>query len=291
MAALHSALTALAPTSDPEVFSSSADDAKAYLQSIFRSSQIILDSVPPPLVSETSTAAATPTPRPRSSTVTSSASSVSASSARSDLIDGANANLQKEWGKPIKLAAKDNPYNIAVYKLSGKDGKGAWFARRSVHEGMGFRKWKIGLQREFPESLAVQGGPGEGNVRGIGAERKVCSRVVEAIGQAEGQSMPRFEDRKLWADIKRQYITYRRSSPAPLPHGTLSSYFSLQTLQLIKVPREGTTWSFPSLVSIRNALSEMVSYEGSTNRWSSSERFPNRNHDDPCRLPISGESH
>ena len=73
-----------------------------------------------------------------------------------------------------------------MYKLAGKDGRGAWFARRSVHEGMGFRKWKLGLQREFPETLEVQGGPGEGNIRGIGGERRVERMAVEGVGTVEG---------------------------------------------------------------------------------------------------------
>ena len=78
---------------------------------------------------------------------------------------------------------------IAVYKLGGKDGNGAWFARRSVHEGLGFKKWKLGLQREFPESLMVQGGPGEGNIRGIGGERRVERRGVEGVGTIEGRCL------------------------------------------------------------------------------------------------------
>lgn len=77
---------------------------------------------------------------------------------------------------------------MTVYKLAGKDGKGAWFARRSVHEGLGFEKWKKGLQREFPKTMEVHGGPGEGNIRGIGAERRVERRVVESVGTAEGES-------------------------------------------------------------------------------------------------------
>ena len=76
---------------------------------------------------------------------------------------------------------------MSVYKLAGKDGRGAWFARRSVHAGMGFKKWKLGLQREFPETLEVQGGPGEGNIRGIGGERRVERRVVEGVGTVEGE--------------------------------------------------------------------------------------------------------
>ncbi len=95
--------------------------------------------------------------------------------------------MQKEWGKPIKLAPKDNPLGIAVHKLPSKDGKGAWFARRSVHEGLGFSQWKKSLEKEFPESLKVQGGPGEGNIRGIGGERVVESINVEGVGKVEGE--------------------------------------------------------------------------------------------------------
>ena len=75
---------------------------------------------------------------------------------------------------------------MGVYKLSSKDGRGAWFARRSVHEGLPFSQWKDGLQGEFPESLKVQGGPGEGNVRGIGGERRVERREIERVGTMEG---------------------------------------------------------------------------------------------------------
>ena len=129
------------------------------------------------------------TGRPRSSTTASIASNVSeisSSSARSDLLNPEHESLQKEWGKPIKLSAKDNPLGMAVYKAAGKDGKGAWFARRSVHEGLGFTKWKLGLQREFPETLEVQGGPGVGNIRGIGGERRVERMAVGEAGVVEG---------------------------------------------------------------------------------------------------------
>ena len=49
-------------------------------------------------------------------------------------------------------------------------------------------KWKLGLQREFPETLEVQGGPGEGNIRGIGGERRVERIDVKGAGVAEGTS-------------------------------------------------------------------------------------------------------
>ncbi|KAL8667235.1 MAG: hypothetical protein Q9202_000808 [Teloschistes flavicans] len=181
MAALHTALQSLGPSE----FSSvpiERSRLKEYLQDLFTQAQIIIDSVPPP-----SEPPSTPA-RSRANTLTSSASSasdLSASLARSDPIDLANTTLQKEWSKPIKLGAKENPLGMSVYKLGGKDGKGAWFARRSVHEGMGFRKWKLGLQREFPETMEVQGGPGEGNIRGIGGERRVEKIEVDGVGTIE----------------------------------------------------------------------------------------------------------
>ncbi|KAL8690497.1 MAG: hypothetical protein Q9218_004073 [Villophora microphyllina] len=181
MAALHTALQSLGPSEFSSV-PTEKPETKEYLQDLFAQAQIIIDSVPPP-----SEPPSTPA-RSRANTVTSNvscASDLSASSARSDPIDPGNTSLQKEWSKPIKLGAKENPLNMAVYKLGGKDGKGAWFARRSVHEGMGFRKWKLGLQREFPETMEVQGGPGEGNIRGIGGERRVEKVQVDGVGTIE----------------------------------------------------------------------------------------------------------
>ncbi|KAL9618046.1 MAG: hypothetical protein Q9204_008439, partial [Flavoplaca sp. TL-2023a] len=148
---------------------------------LFIQAQVIIDSIPPPAEALTSS-----TPRTNTTTsIPSSASDLSASSARSDPIDPANTLLQKEWSKPIKLGAKENPLGMSVYKLGGKDGRGAWFARRSVHEGLGFRLWKLGLQREFPETLEIQGGPGEGNIRGIGGERRVEKIMIDGVGMIE----------------------------------------------------------------------------------------------------------
>ncbi|KAL8773043.1 MAG: hypothetical protein Q9209_002063 [Squamulea sp. 1 TL-2023] len=152
---------------------------KDYLQQLFTQAQIIIDSVPPPAEIPSTTI------RSRSNSTTTGSSDLSVSSARSEPIDPANTSLQKEWGKPIKLGPKENPLSMSVYKLGGKDGRGAWFARRSVHEGLGFRKWKLGLQREFPETMEIQGGPGEGNIRGIGGERRVEKVVVNGVGTIE----------------------------------------------------------------------------------------------------------
>ena len=183
MASLHSSLEVLGPT----LFSSLPTEEaqlKDFCQDVFTKARLIIDSVPLPSIEEL-----TGGTRARANTATSTASSVSeisTSSARSEPINPSHSSLQKEWGKPIKLAAKDNPLGIAVYKLSGKDGKGAWFARRSVHEGLSFRRWKLGLEREFPESLSVQGGPGDGNVRGIGGERRVEQKEISGVGKVEG---------------------------------------------------------------------------------------------------------
>ncbi|KAK6410461.1 hypothetical protein LTR95_018204, partial [Oleoguttula sp. CCFEE 5521] len=46
-------------------------------------------------------------------------------------------------------------------------------------------KFKRGMVREFPESLKVQGGPGEGNVRGIGGDQKLEMKEIEGVGKAE----------------------------------------------------------------------------------------------------------
>ena len=180
MAALHSALQALSPLSFSDV-PTNPDELDAYISDLFTKSELILESVPIPPPEDVST-------RPRSATATSIASTsseMSSSSARSLPPSPEHAALQKEWGKPIKISGKDNPLNISVYKCNGKDGRGAWFARRSVHEGLGFARFKRGLEREFPESMKVQGAPGEGNIRGIGGEKRVEDITVDGKGRVE----------------------------------------------------------------------------------------------------------
>lgn len=98
-------------------------------------------------------------------------------------------DLMKEW-KDVKVNARDNPLSINVYKLAAKDGRGAWFARRSVHDGLTFEKWKLGLEREFLESMKVQSGPGAGSIRGIGADKRVEHHDLEGVGKAEGERPP-----------------------------------------------------------------------------------------------------
>lgn len=145
-----------------------------YLHDIFHDASLLVDSVPlPPPASSSSLNNA------RSATQATCSAEITLSDARPEA-DPAHEKLQKAWGKPVRLAPKDNPLGMSVYKLAGNDGKGAWFARRSVHEGLGFSKWKKALQSEFAETLKVQGGPGEGNIRGIGGEKRLM--VKEIVG-------------------------------------------------------------------------------------------------------------
>jgi hypothetical protein len=74
-----------------------------------------------------------------------------------------------------------------VYKLAGSDGKGAWFARRSVHEGLAFTTWRSKLKHEFQQTIRIRRGnasvgtSGGGAIRGVGAERRLEEIAVPEI--------------------------------------------------------------------------------------------------------------
>ncbi|KAL2223070.1 hypothetical protein M432DRAFT_538188 [Thermoascus aurantiacus ATCC 26904] len=184
MAALHQALECLAPTNWDSVPVSPPYKLRAYVSDIFKKSQLIAESVPepPPRSRATATAAAAKTASPPPSLLS---SRISNSPARTGTTDPQLASLQKEWGKPIKVGnGKENPLDIPVYKLAGKDGRGAWFARRSVHEGLPFSRWKAKLQSEIGETLRMReerrsrGLPPDASIRGIGGDRKAESVEV-----------------------------------------------------------------------------------------------------------------
>ena len=177
MAALHEALKALGPTDFSET---PIDDLNPFLSSAFSAGQLIVDSVP--IAAPTEDLATEG--RSRAVSNASSASEIEVSPARSEPPPADVLALQKEW-KGVKLAPRDNPLGMSVYKLGAKDGKGAWFARRSVHEGLGFEKWKRALEKEFPETMKGGSAPGEGNIRGIGGERRVEYKNVEGVGKME----------------------------------------------------------------------------------------------------------
>ena len=179
MAELHEALTALSPTDWDDV---PLDNLKPYMTTLLTSGELICNSVPQP---NDGTAFHEATPHFDEPNGATSHKDVHPSSARQHPPAKEHEDLQKNWGKAMKFSAKDNPLNVSVYKMAGKDRYGAWFARRSVHEGMGFSKFKNAMTKEFAASLAVEGGPGAGSIRGIGVDTRLEKKEVEGVGTLE----------------------------------------------------------------------------------------------------------
>ncbi|PLB46796.1 hypothetical protein P170DRAFT_311439, partial [Aspergillus steynii IBT 23096] len=177
MAALQDALESLGPISWDEV-PTSPEALREYLNELSSKARLIIDSVPEPPSTETNSSSNL---APTSNTNSSPPSSrVSPSPARLGTPDPTLQSLQREWGKPIKTNnAKDNPLELLIHKLQGRDGNGAWFARRSVHEGLSFSKWQAKLSSEMLETLRAnrkrleKGRTPDQSVRGIGAEEHV----------------------------------------------------------------------------------------------------------------------
>ncbi|KAH7070528.1 hypothetical protein BKA63DRAFT_555633 [Paraphoma chrysanthemicola] len=179
MADLHEALACLRPKEFSDV---PVNDLNTYLPDILAKAEIIANSVPPPpngTPYESSKRTRT-SPQPATN-----GADLTISEVRRPPPAKAHAELQKSWGKPVKLAAKETATGMSVFKMAGHDRHGAWFARTGVHEGLGFAKWKRAMLREFPESLEVQGGPGEGNIRGIGGDQRLEDITVDGVGKLE----------------------------------------------------------------------------------------------------------
>lgn len=170
----HDVFKALAPIDWDTI---NQDDQKTFLTDIFVEAQTLIDSIP--ISSDTKPIS---TGRPRSATDPVGPKLPEHPLKTSDHAD----HLRKEW-KEVQVGPKENPLGVNVYKMSSKDRKGAWFARRSVHEGLSFDQWKLGMQAEFTESLKIQGKPGSGKIRGIGADRKVVDETVDGCGKMEGK--------------------------------------------------------------------------------------------------------
>ena len=177
MADLHDALKSLSPIQWADV---PLDNLPEFLQDTFAASELICNSVPQPLNGTPFQASKPHHKKPNSAR---SAKDMHASATRAQQTCQAHEDLQKHWGKPYKI--KDNPLEVQIYKMAGSDRHGAWFARRSVHEGLGFARFKSAMQREFPHSMAVEGGPGAGAVRGIGVDRRLEEREVDRVGKLE----------------------------------------------------------------------------------------------------------
>lgn len=182
MSVEHEPLQALGPVPWDDVSQSSL---REFLENVFGQALTVVESVPSP----TSEPAASPTTRSRAKT---ESAINSPHLQRLQALDVSQASisaaqrLRKDW-KEIKVNAKDNPLGINVFKLAAKDGKGSWFARQSIHQDLSFDHWKLGLQKEFAETMKVQGSPGSGSIRGIGADKSVVHHVVDAVGEIDGE--------------------------------------------------------------------------------------------------------
>ncbi|ORY63565.1 uncharacterized protein BCR38DRAFT_437172 [Pseudomassariella vexata] len=168
----HEAFKALAPIDWDKI---DPDDVGAFMKDTFGDAQCLIDSIPISLTSNVQQNG-----RPRSATDPVSPQLPGRAPNSSERAQ----QLRKEW-KEVQVNPRDNPLGVNVYRLGAKDKKGAWFARRSIHEGLSFEKWKLGMEREFAESLKVQGKPGDGKIRGIGADKRVVNTVLDGVGKME----------------------------------------------------------------------------------------------------------
>ncbi|RYP32264.1 hypothetical protein DL767_005315 [Monosporascus sp. MG133] len=177
MAKAHEPFKALGPINWEFSRGPSAEEEakiRDFLSRTFKDAECIVDSIPgsSPSVQQPG--------RPRSSTDPNRKTLHNRAHQASDIA----RELRKEW-KEVKVNPKENPLGLSVYKLAAKDGRGSWFARRSVHEGQNFDKWKAAMEREFLESMKVKGKPGSGSIRGIGADKRVERMVLDGCGKLE----------------------------------------------------------------------------------------------------------
>jgi hypothetical protein len=169
VADVHKALKALSPTNHAE-FPSNSSDLNEQLASSVTDAHTLVASLPLPTVVPDSVA----------------------------LPEPADQQTQKEW-KPVKLSAKENPLGISVFRLSANDGKGTWFARRSVHTDIPFQRFRAGLQQEFQQPKKEGDAPGSSSVRGIGKDARLhyevsehgTAEIFQLSAQFPGPSAPR----------------------------------------------------------------------------------------------------
>ncbi|KAK6499692.1 hypothetical protein TWF481_010053 [Arthrobotrys musiformis] len=195
---LHQALQSLSPIDESSI-PSSPPSLQPFLEETFTNAAYVIDTlpIPPAPVNFKSLPSLNNSPvggRSRSGTVSSGSSgklTITPSGYRPSPPD-VESIFTKEW-KEVKPGGV-NAHDIRVYRLYAKDGGGTWFARRSVHEGIGFGRFRRGLRREFEESLGRRMGVGRGEgegmvipagVRGIGAEKRLERRVVKGVGRVD----------------------------------------------------------------------------------------------------------
>lgn len=183
MSELHRALEQLGPIDWADV---PQDNLEPFMKKLFESGELICNSVPPPPGGTDFDQSQPSHSNPDSAK---SSKEITNSDARPPPPHPEHADLQKSWGKPLKLSAKENPLGISLFKMAAKDRHGAWFARRQVLEGISITKMRKAMQREFAESLAQSGGPGAGNVRGIGGDRKLAKKDAGGVGRVEAYQL------------------------------------------------------------------------------------------------------
>jgi hypothetical protein len=200
----HTPFKSLSPLSWPnDIAPRDPSSLTDLLTSTLAEAQLLIDSIPTP----TPPSPSSPTTSGRARSHTDSAVRPPSSSGkdkdtakesreRTEQEKETVRKLQREW-KDLKVqqGGSGNPHSIAMYKMSAKDGKRAWFARRSLHRSEGgiggFEKWEAALRREMQVTLdkvAETPGmePGTGNIRGIGAERRVGAVECEG-GRMDGE--------------------------------------------------------------------------------------------------------
>lgn len=237
MANHHEPFTSLGPIDWEDV---PQDTLPEYLEDIFAEAQTVVDSIPSthPSHDDSSQHHQAESGRPRAQTDSAVLNAVPATTThtpkprtRTPAAIAQSQKLQKEW-KEVKVNPRENPHDVKVYKLGSKDGKGAWFARSSLHEGLSFEQWKDGLQREFMETMKVQGQPGSGSIRGIGADKRVENHDLHDAGHVQGKTV--YSERqtrgknaddawlqcfscRLSSRVRRPRETSLRSSSHPMP--------------------------------------------------------------------------
>jgi hypothetical protein len=188
----HEPFKSLGPVDWTDITSQSESDSlPSFLTTTFASAQTLIDSIPDPPASSKSAAS---TGRARAATESAAYAPPHVTAAPPQTTTGdadVAAKLKKDW-KEVKVGAKENPMGMSVWKLSAKDGKGAWFARRSTHRELPFETWKAGLEREFEETLQRNAGAaggevniGDNKIRGIGAEKRVEDLSVEGVARLQ----------------------------------------------------------------------------------------------------------
>ncbi|KAK7989471.1 rta1 domain protein [Apiospora arundinis] len=233
----HEAFKSLAPIDFGEI---NQDDPRPFLNETFVDAQCLIDSIPG---SAAAKQAHPPAGRPRSATDPTAIRNAAKATERAD-------QLRKEW-KEQTLNPRDNPLGVSVYKMASKDKKGAWFARRSIHQGLTFERWKLGMETEFAESLKVQGKPGDGKIRGIGADKRAVNQTIDGCGKMQ---------------------VYQLSAQFPGPTTPREFITLLLTSDTAYNPNRDTSSSFLSHAHTPIVRRAMNTSEDNMSQWSSFER-------------------